>query len=139
MIKAINKGQGDRIETVVIEDIEVFASRQPVINLKVYRNVNAQAGHEDQEKLIVVSRDEIKSIPLHRCHVQNSCGYVPLRSDQPILLLILRIWCSTENFHSPTGYIFFFVENVLPYKIRIAHGQLRISVTHQIKGECYGI
>ena len=79
MIKAINKGQGDRIETVVIEDIEVFASRQPVINLKVYRNVNAQAGLEDQEKLIVVSRDEIKSIPLHRCHVQNSCGYVSLK------------------------------------------------------------
>ena len=85
VIKAINKGQGDIIETVVIEDIEVFASRQPVINLKVYRNINAQVGREDQEKLIVVSRDEIKSIPLHRCHVQNSCGYVPLRSDRPIL------------------------------------------------------
>ena len=74
VIKAINKGQGSKVETVVIEDIEVFTNQQPIINLKIYRNSNAQAGNNDQEKLIVVSRDEIKSIPLHRCHAQTNCG-----------------------------------------------------------------
>ncbi len=71
VIKAVNKGQGSSVETVVIEDIEVFSTRQPIVNLKVYRDAT---GFDQQQKLVVVSRDEIKSIPLHRCHMQNSCG-----------------------------------------------------------------
>ena len=69
VVKSVNKGHKEQIESVVIEDIQVFDTDTPVINLKVYRS-----SLTGEAKLIVVSRDEIKSIPLHRCHLKKTCG-----------------------------------------------------------------
>lgn len=66
VIKAINKGHGADIETVIIEDIQVFQNGAPVVNLHLHRN-------NDIEKLVVVSRDNVTSIPLHRCHEMTTC------------------------------------------------------------------
>ena len=62
VLKCINKG--DVIETVIIEEIQVFENKAPVVNLKV---------HRDQGRLIAVSKHEIKSILLQRCHLQTTC------------------------------------------------------------------
>ncbi|KAK7492513.1 hypothetical protein BaRGS_00016179, partial [Batillaria attramentaria] len=68
VIKAVNKGETAKIETVVIEDIRVFDSHDPVTDLKVYRDKA-----KGIEKLIVVSRESVVSIPLHRCHTRKTC------------------------------------------------------------------
>ncbi|ESO85242.1 hypothetical protein LOTGIDRAFT_93097, partial [Lottia gigantea] len=67
VIKAINKGETSKIETVVIEEIQVFADKSPVVNLKLYK------GNHISEKLVVISEKEIISIPLHRCHEKKNC------------------------------------------------------------------
>lgn len=65
VIKSINKGGGsDNMNTVVIEDILVFEDRSPVVNIKV---------HSDQGRLLVVSKNQVKSILLQRCHLQTTC------------------------------------------------------------------
>ena len=69
MLKAVNKGFDGPIETVVIEDIQVLRTDEPVKELKIYR-------HGNVEKLIVVSKENIKSIPLHRCSMHKTCRYV---------------------------------------------------------------
>ncbi|XP_074650564.1 semaphorin-1A-like isoform X2 [Tubulanus polymorphus] len=69
VVKAFNKAIGDKIETVVIEEIQVFHESAPVLKVEIYRNL-----FRGEEKLIVVSADEIKSVPLHRCHLRKySC------------------------------------------------------------------
>ncbi|XP_064609998.1 semaphorin-1A-like isoform X2 [Liolophura sinensis] len=75
VIKAINKGRGAAIEPVIIEEIQVFQSREAIVSLRVFRKPEL-----GQEKLIVVSRDNIISVPLHRCHKRLSCrGCVALQ------------------------------------------------------------
>jgi len=69
IIKAINKGRHGHVETVVIEDIQVFQPRTPVADIQVFRDIGNQ-----EEKLLVMSQHEIKAIPLHRCHFRVSCG-----------------------------------------------------------------
>ena len=68
VIKAVNKATSAKspIDTVTIEEIQVFADRQPIVNLQVFRR-------NGMEKLVVVSRRDIVSIPLHRCHEKNTC------------------------------------------------------------------
>lgn len=66
VLKVINKGQGSKIETVVIEDIQVFPEGHAVTGLKIYRA-------NGEEKLIVVSREKVISVPLHQCEHQESC------------------------------------------------------------------
>lgn len=68
VIKSVNKGATSKIETVVIEDIQVFDSHDPVTDLKVFRDKA-----KGIEKLIVVSREKVVSIPLHRCHARKTC------------------------------------------------------------------
>ena len=70
IIKAINRGRHGQVETVVIEDIQVFQPRTAVIEIQVFRD----AANLEEEKLIVMSLHEIKAIPLHRCHFRVSCG-----------------------------------------------------------------
>ena len=67
VIKAINKGVGG-VEQVVVEDIEVFHDGRPVNNIHVYRSDSS-----DETKLVVVSENEVKAIPLQRCHIQRTC------------------------------------------------------------------
>ena len=70
VLKAVNKGHSD-IETVVIEDLEVFTDQSPVVSLKLIIDET-----QNMEKLIVVSRNEVKALPLHRCHAKTTCRCV---------------------------------------------------------------
>ena len=67
VIKAINKGIDGNIESVVIEDIQVLDKSEPVKELRIFDETG-------QGKLIVVSKKNIVSIPLHRCEKQTTCG-----------------------------------------------------------------
>ncbi|XP_052793466.1 semaphorin-1A-like isoform X2 [Mya arenaria] len=66
VLKAVNTGQEGSSGTV-IEDIQVLSPQEAIRELRIYRGT----GHE---KLIVISRDNIVSIPLHRCHRHKTCG-----------------------------------------------------------------
>ncbi|KAL3867171.1 hypothetical protein ACJMK2_044393 [Sinanodonta woodiana] len=66
VLKSINKGQGSEVESVVIEDIQVMAKNEPIISLKIYKG--------RIERLIVMSQENIVSIPLHRCSQQKTCS-----------------------------------------------------------------
>lgn len=67
VLKAINSGKNGEIKSTVIEDIQVLAKDEPISELKIYRK-------GETDKLIVVSRDNIVSIPLHRCEQHKFCG-----------------------------------------------------------------
>ena len=68
VLKAVNKGHSD-IQTVVIEDLNVFEDKSPVVSLKLIVGEEV----EGMEKLIVVSKNEVKALPLHRCHEKTTC------------------------------------------------------------------
>ena len=68
VIKAINKGRTSKIETEILRTFKVFDNGAPVTSLRVYRNSDI-----GQEKLIVMSRDEIKTIPLYDCNPDYTC------------------------------------------------------------------
>jgi len=68
----VNGGRGEKMETIVIEILSVFDTGLPVTRLAVYRDDENDA----DAKLIVVSRDEIRSIALQRCHLKKSCRFV---------------------------------------------------------------
>ncbi|CAH1797572.1 unnamed protein product [Owenia fusiformis] len=68
VLKVINVGDKE-IKPVIIEEIQVFDSKTTIVNLKVYRKPS-----EGIEKLVIVAEDEIKTIPLHRCHLRKTCG-----------------------------------------------------------------
>lgn len=67
VLKAINNGSDGKINSVVIEDIQVLAKDEPVKELKIFYK-------SGEGKLIVVSKKNIVSIPLHRCEKQKTCG-----------------------------------------------------------------
>lgn len=67
VLKAINRGSEGNIESVVIEDIQVLAKDEPVKELKIFYK-------SGEGKLIVTSKKNIVSIPLHRCEKQKKCG-----------------------------------------------------------------
>ena len=67
VLKAINRGFEGNIESVVIEDMQVLAKDEPVKELKIFYK-------SGEGKLIVVSKKNIVSIPLHRCEKQITCG-----------------------------------------------------------------
>ncbi|XP_069137848.1 semaphorin-1A-like isoform X1 [Argopecten irradians] len=69
VLKAINKGRGEDIESVILEDIQVFKDKRPVTDMKIFHD--KQHG---QDKLIVMSRENIMSIPLHRCERALTCS-----------------------------------------------------------------
>lgn len=71
IFKAINTlaSEGiNNIEPVVIEEIRAFEHPVPIMNLQIAQ----QAGGES--KLIIITDDEVKSIPLHRCHRATTCS-----------------------------------------------------------------
>ncbi|CAL1546730.1 unnamed protein product [Lymnaea stagnalis] len=70
VIKAINKGEGSKIESVVIEDIQVLEPGDAVVSLKVL----SDRAEQEQQKLVVVSKKSLVSIPLHRCSKAKSCS-----------------------------------------------------------------
>ena len=70
VIKSVNAGTGSQIVPVTIEEIQVFEPGTPVVSVKVYRNSNKRTS---DPKLIVMSRDEVRSILLNRCTKHKSC------------------------------------------------------------------
>ncbi|XP_055874241.1 semaphorin-1A-like isoform X3 [Biomphalaria glabrata] len=70
VIKAINKGTKGEIESVVIEDIQVMPHGVPVTSLKIHSDRNDQS----QQRLIVMSKERIITIPLQRCNRSNTCS-----------------------------------------------------------------
>ena len=69
VIKAVNKKRSDQIETVIIEDLVVFEDKSPITKLALYRH----SGVRQAEHLIVVTENEIRKLPLHRCHLHKDC------------------------------------------------------------------
>ncbi|KAK2157808.1 hypothetical protein LSH36_184g07027 [Paralvinella palmiformis] len=70
VIKAVNKKRSDQIETVIIEDLVVFEDKSPITKLALYRH----SGVRQAEHLIVVTENEIRKLPLHRCHLHKDCS-----------------------------------------------------------------
>ena len=76
MLKALNTGRvNGRMEPIVIEDIPVFSGARPVTALRVY---SRRHGDRNSARLIAMSRDELRSLPLHRCGRTTTCSYVLL-------------------------------------------------------------
>jgi hypothetical protein len=70
----INKGRNlQHPEPSVIEDLQVFADKSPVTGLRVYRGV---IDGKKVARLVVMSRDAVRSVPLHRCHRHTTCALV---------------------------------------------------------------
>jgi len=74
VLKSLNKGVDGLVESVVIEDMQVLGVNEPIQELKIYRKGNI-------EKLIVISRQNVVSIPLHRCHRFKTCGDCVAQQD----------------------------------------------------------
>jgi len=73
VLKVVNIGHVDgQVEPIIVEDIAVFASGQPVIGLRVYSRYHG----DRRRRLMVMSRGELRSLPLHRCRRITTCAYV---------------------------------------------------------------
>ncbi|XP_035214713.1 semaphorin-1A-like isoform X3 [Stegodyphus dumicola] len=78
VIKALNAGsdekEASKITPVIVEEMLVFPQRVPITNLLVYHTMS-------EAKLVVVSQDEILTIPLHNCdkHARTCSACVALR------------------------------------------------------------
>jgi hypothetical protein len=68
----VNKGRNlQHPDPAVIEDLQVFGDGSPVTGLRIYRSV---IGGKRVSRLIVMSRDAVSSVPLHRCQRQATCA-----------------------------------------------------------------
>lgn len=66
VLKVINIEQNGKMRSIVIEELLVFKDKSMIVGLEVYHKFGL-------EKLIVVSGDDVVSIPLHRCHIKVTC------------------------------------------------------------------
>jgi semaphorin 6 len=76
VIRAINTESYDsvsKVRPVVIEEIKVFETEAAITNLRVVPQTDTMG-----PRLIVVSNDEIQTIPLHRCYSDSilTCRWV---------------------------------------------------------------
>lgn len=76
VIRAINTESYDsvsKVRPVVIEEIKVFETEAAITNLRVVPQTDKMG-----PRLIVVSNDEIQTIPLHRCYSDSilTCRWV---------------------------------------------------------------
>lgn len=71
------------MRSVLIETVQVFANRRPVENLRLFlgtsHNGNEISANSDflnqfRFRLIAVSRDEVKSLPLDYCSNKTTCS-----------------------------------------------------------------
>lgn len=67
VVKVINRGRGQRMETEVIEVLKVFPDGEAVTDIKIYTDAVTT------KKLIILSDNEMRSLPLHRCHLKKTC------------------------------------------------------------------
>lgn len=66
VLKSINKGHGAKVESVIIEDIQVFENKATVTSMKIFNKKGVK-------KLIVLSNSNVASIPLQRCAQMKTC------------------------------------------------------------------
>ncbi|XP_074600283.1 semaphorin-1A-like isoform X2 [Brevipalpus obovatus] len=104
---ASNAGNGhqhyNQVIPEIIDETLVFPNK-PIINLQVHRT-------HDSAKLIVVSDDEIVTIPVTNCESRaNSCGKCVALKDPYCAWDAPRSLCT--NFHIRGGYRDNFVQNV---------------------------
>lgn len=65
VLKAINSArQAGSIEPIIIDTFKLFNTSQPITGLHIHRS-----------RLVVMSTNEIQSIPLHTCHMYSSCRF----------------------------------------------------------------
>ena len=67
VIKSVNVGRDGKVKTVVIEEIQVLGRHEVVKELRIFK-------HGGEDKIIVVSKENIVAIPLYRCERQKLCG-----------------------------------------------------------------
>ena len=101
VIRAINTEAYDSVShvtPVIIEEIQVFDTEAAITNLKV-----VQTDQHHGPRLIVVSNDEIQTIPLRRCYTSSitTCRYPILFQLCSLLFLFLFLF-----------FFFFFFLNV---------------------------
>ncbi|XP_042895168.1 semaphorin-1A [Parasteatoda tepidariorum] len=77
VIKALNAEShksAHQVTPIIVEEVLVFPQRVPITNLLVYHTIN-------EAKLLVVSQDEILTMPLHSCskHARTCSTCVGLR------------------------------------------------------------
>ena len=56
------------VDTVVVEELEVFAVPTAVQNLQL------SSPSEGEKKLLVITDDSVTALPLHRCYLAATCG-----------------------------------------------------------------
>lgn len=66
VLKVVNIEQNGKMRSIVIEELLVFKDKSTIVGLQVYHKFGL-------EKLIVVSSEDVVSIPLHRCHLKVTC------------------------------------------------------------------
>ncbi|KAG8198673.1 hypothetical protein JTE90_015501 [Oedothorax gibbosus] len=95
VIKALNggsDGSAHRVIPIIVEEMLVFPQRVPISNMLVYHTAHEQ-------KLVVVSRDEILTIPLHSCAKNaKTCSLcVALRDPYCAWDMNQRVCTSSKN------------------------------------------
>lgn len=63
---------GQNVKSVIIEIVNIFSDRSPVKNLLINRRNSSK--EYDENKLIIVSDEVIKSLPLHHCDFATTCA-----------------------------------------------------------------
>lgn len=61
-------------QTIVVEELHLFDSRTPIVNMHIYYPPAQQLQHRlDHPKLVVLSGKQLKAVPLSRCERALSC------------------------------------------------------------------
>ena len=59
--------EAEKANAVVVEELEVFGNAKRVVNMYRYREEGKPA------KIVVIGDEEIKALPVHRCHLLKAC------------------------------------------------------------------
>ena len=71
VIKSLVSADQPRMETSFVEEeLQIFSETVPVLNLLIVEPSHQPAS---QARLIILSADNVKSVPLDSCHSQHSC------------------------------------------------------------------
>lgn len=66
------------VQTIVVEVVQIFQSRVSINNLLIYKIPNLIGSKtnslDESDELIVVSEEQVRSIPLYNCHRSISCN-----------------------------------------------------------------
>jgi hypothetical protein len=66
VLKTLNKDAVNATGSIVLEEIVVFEDASPIIRLMIHRSGSSA-------KLVVISEHDIRSLPVERCQLADSC------------------------------------------------------------------